>query len=86
MQFTDDPVLAPAVARADEVTIEDVRLRVIRRADLLHEKPRAASDPSRRRSKRPQDLADVHALLESDAALLDELTAAERALIDRLPR
>lgn len=86
VQFTDDPALTEAVQRAEEVVLDDVRLRVIRRVDLLHEKLRAASDTARRRSKRLQDLADVQALLESTPALLEELTASERALLDQLPR
>jgi hypothetical protein len=85
VQFTDDPALAEAITRAEEIELEDVRLRVVSRADLLHEKLRAASDPARRRSKRLQDLADVQALLESTPALDQELSSAERALLDRLP-
>lgn len=63
-----------------------MRLRVIRRADLLHEKLRAGSDPARRRSKRLQDLSDVQALLEADPSLAGELTVAERALLEQLPK
>jgi len=84
VQFTDDPALAGAVSRAEEIELEDVRLRVIGRADLLHEKLRAASDPARRRSKRLQHLADAQALLESTPTLEQELTPEERALLDRL--
>jgi hypothetical protein len=86
VQFTDDPALAGAIERAEELELEDVRLRVIRVADLLHEKLRAGSDPARRRSKRLQDLADVQALLEQTPALEAELTDAERGLLDQLPR
>jgi len=86
VQFTADPALAEAIERAAEIELEDVRLHVIGRADLLHEKLRAASDPARRRSKRLQDLADVQALLESAPTLAQELTPAERALLDQLPR
>jgi hypothetical protein len=85
VQFTADPALAPALTRTEEVVIEDVRLRVIRRVDLLHEKLRAAADPARRRSKRLQDLADAQALLEATPALAQELSTAERALLDQLP-
>ena len=42
VQFTDDPALADAITRAADVALEDVRLRVIGRIDLLHEKLRAA--------------------------------------------
>ncbi len=85
VQFTDDPALAEAVKRAEEIKLEGERLRVIRRADLLHEKLRAASDPARRRSKRLQDLADTQALLEATPTLAQELSAEEQALLDRLP-
>jgi len=73
------------IERADEVPLGELRLRVIRRVDLLHEKLRAASDPARRRSKRLQDLADAQALIESTPVLASELTAEERALLGRLP-
>jgi len=63
-----------------------VRLRVIRVADLLHEKLRAGSDEARRRSKRLQDLADAQSLLEQQPELENELTLDEKALLDRLPR
>lgn len=86
VQFTDDAALADAITRAEDVALEDVRLRVISRADLLHEKLRAASDPTCRRSKRLQDLADAHALLESTPALEQELTDEEHAVLDQVPR
>jgi hypothetical protein len=86
VQFTDDPVLAGPIARAQEIELEGIRLRVIARADLLHEKLRAAADPARRRSKRLQDLADAQALLESTPSLAARLSSAEQALLDRLPR
>lgn len=85
MQFTDDPALSGAVARAEEVEVGGVRPRIIGRADLPHEKLRAASDPTRRRSKRLQDLADAQALLETFHDLARVLTAEERARLDQLP-
>jgi hypothetical protein len=85
VQFTDDPALAEAITRAEEVELEDVRLRVIGRADLLHAKLRAAADPARR-SKRLQDLADAQALVESFPPLEQELSNEERALLDRFPQ
>ena len=85
VQFTADPALAGAIERADEIELGDVRLRVINRADLLHEKLRAGSDPGRRRSKRLQDLADAQALLEASPELRAALTSPERALLDSLP-
>jgi hypothetical protein len=85
VQFTDDPALGPAVDRAVEIQVEDVRLRVIGRADLLHEKLRAGSDPARRRSKRLQDLADAQALLEETPDLRAALSPSEQAILDALP-
>jgi hypothetical protein len=84
VQFTDDPALRAAIARAEVVESEGIEIRVLRRRDLLHEKLRAGSDPARRRSKRLQDLADAQALVEADPSLLGELTPEQRALLDRL--
>lgn len=86
VQFTDDPALTDAIARAEEVELEDVHLRVISRVDLLHEQLRAAADPARRRSERLKDLADVQDLLETTPILAQELSATERALLDQLPQ
>jgi len=86
VQFTDDPMLAKAIAAADEIAMEDVTIRVIRVVDLLHEKLRAGSDPARRRSKRLQDLADAQALLEENPDLARELGTAEKALLEQLPK
>src|SRR3954467_2025024 len=85
VQFTDDPALGPAVDRAVDIEIEDVRLRVIGRADLLHEKLRAGTDSARRRSKRLQDLADAQSLLEETPDLRSELSEAERGILAALP-
>jgi hypothetical protein len=85
VQFSDDPALAAAVARAEKVDLDGVPLRVIVRADLLHEKLRAAGDPARRRSKRLQDFADAQGLLETYPDLAAGLTAEERAALERLP-
>jgi hypothetical protein len=81
IQFTDDPALVSALERAEEIEVEGVALRILRRADLLHAKLRAAADPLRRRSKRLQDLADAQSLLEQDPALDAELGDADRALL-----
>lgn len=86
VQFSDDPMLADAIANADEIALEDVILRVIRVVDLLHAKLRAGSDPTRRRSKRLQDLADAESLLEMDPGLARELRPDERDLLGQLPQ
>jgi hypothetical protein len=85
VQFTDDPILAPAIHGAEELILEEVPLRVIRTGDLRHEKLRAGSDPAPRRSKRLRDLADAQTLLEENPELDHELTPAERAILQRLP-
>jgi hypothetical protein len=86
VQITDDPAFTAAIARTMVVDIDGLPLRVLGPADLLHAKMRAGCDPKRRRSKRLQDLADVQALLETHTALTAELSADERAVLDRLPR
>lgn len=85
VQFTDDPALAGAVRSAGEITLEDVRLRVIRVVDLVREKIRAGSDPARQRSKRLSDLVDAQGLLDAYPDLRQALTAEELAVLDRLP-
>jgi hypothetical protein len=86
VQFTDDPMLANAIAAADTIVVEGVTIRVIRVVDLLHEKLRAGSDPARRRSKRLQVLADAQGLLEENPGLARELGKDERALLDQVPK
>lgn len=85
IQFTGDPMLAAAIAAADEIALEDVTLRVIRVVDLLHEKLRSGGDPARRRSKRLQDLVDAAGLLELHPELASELRPDEKALLGQLP-
>jgi hypothetical protein len=86
VQFTDDPTLGDAILRAEVVALDGLSLRVLRRVDLLHEKLRAAADPTRRRSKRLQDLADAHALLEATPAFVDVFSTEERTLLEQLPK
>jgi hypothetical protein len=85
VKVTDDPALADALGRAEEIEIGGVRLRILGRADLLHEKLRAGADAARSRSKRLQDLVDAQALLEVFPDLASELNAEERARLDELP-
>ena len=86
VQFTDDPQLVGAVKSAGEVVVDQVPIRVIKAADLLHAKIRAASDPARRRSRRLQDLADAEALMEAHPDLAELVDGEERAILDRLPK
>jgi hypothetical protein len=85
VQFTDDSALSEAIRRAQEITVETVKLRVIGKADLLREKLRAGSDPAPRRSKRLQDLADAHSLVEADPTLVRDLTEAEKRTLESAP-
>ena len=85
VQFTDDPLLAPAIRSAERVPMDDVSLRVVRSVDLVRQKIRAGSDRARRRSKRLVDLGDAQGLLEAYPALREELTMDELAVLDRLP-
>jgi hypothetical protein len=85
VQFTDDPELAPAIERAIRIELDGIPIRVLGRADLLHEKLRAGSDPARRDSKRLLDLSDVKGLIEESPELRDTLSEAERAILDALP-
>lgn len=84
VQFTTDPALAEAIARAEAFELDGIPLKVLRTIDLLHEKLRAARDAGRRPSKRVQDLADALSLLEGDPALVASLTLEERATLDRI--
>jgi hypothetical protein len=85
VQFTDDPALREAVARAKVVESEGFEIRVIQKDDLLREKLCAGTDTARRRSKRLQDLADAQALVESEPSLAEALQPEQRALLDRRP-
>lgn len=83
IQFTIDPEYDEIVRSAVERPLENGRFRVARSIDLLHAKLRAAGDPSRRKSKRLQDLADAVRLVEEHAELADQISPGERALLDR---
>lgn len=75
LQVAFDPTFDLAIDRAEPITIGDVRILVVDRADLIRMKERAAAaaaaDPSRRRSKALRDLADVE-LLSGDVPDDDE--------------
>ncbi len=65
VQLAADHSFDAMIERAELLTLDDLTLRVVTKADLLAMKRRAASDPARRRSKALRDAADV-ALLEGD--------------------
>jgi hypothetical protein len=83
VQFSDDPAFKQAIDRSTVSAIDGTPLRVARPLDLVKAKLRAAQDPSRRRSKRIQDLADAVALVESQPELAAELTVDERSTIEK---
>ncbi|MCL4822199.1 MAG: hypothetical protein KJ067_23985 [Vicinamibacteria bacterium] len=58
--------------------LDDISLPVLAPLDLVRAKLRAATDPSRRRSKRLQDLSDALGLVERRPELADQLTPGER--------
>ena len=84
VQFTDDPGLAPFVDRATVLEIAGGVVRVAQAVDLVRAKLRAGTDPSRRRSKRLQDLADAEGLLEDHPDLANDLDDEEREQLGRV--
>jgi hypothetical protein len=83
VQFTDDPELYGALTRTVPIAVDGVVISILCAEDLLHAKLRAAADPARRRSKRLQDLADAHSLLEKEPSIGASLSAAQQSLLDR---
>jgi hypothetical protein len=71
LQLAFDPEFDAMIARADALELAGESIPVVRKADLIAMKRRAASDPARRRSKRLRDQADI-ALLEGDVPDPDE--------------
>lgn len=63
VQLAFDAEFDAMIDRAQAVDIAGTRIAVVTREDLVAMKRRAASDPSRRKSKRLRDQADVEALL-----------------------
>jgi hypothetical protein len=81
VQFQIDPRYAPFVDRAERRSVLGVSLPVARIEDVLHWKTRAATDPTRRASKRQKDLADIARLLEHDTSLR---ASVPQAILDKL--
>ena len=71
VQLAFDAAFDEMILRAETFESAGVRVRIVRREDLIAMKERAAADPSRRKSKRLRDQADVE-LLRGDVADLDE--------------
>ena len=81
VQFSVDAAMEASLARAEARALGEVQIRVLSKPDLFRAKLRAASDPSRRRSKQLQDMADLADLLENDPSLETMLDEEELALV-----
>jgi len=81
VQIRLDPRYAEFVDRATRRDVLGFKLPVASITDLLSGKVWAASDPSRRASKRQKDLADIARLLEARPDLRDRVP---RKLLDKL--
>jgi hypothetical protein len=83
VQFSDDPAFAFLIESAARRTFEGGVVRVASPLALVREKLRAASDTARRESKRFQDLADAKGLAEEHPGVGEQLTPAERSLLEK---
>ncbi len=73
VQIQTEPRYAEFVKRASSHEVLGVTLLVSSIEDVLQGKVWAASDPSRRASKRQKDLADIARLLEAQPQLRDRV-------------
>jgi hypothetical protein len=71
VQLAFDEGFDPMIERAESFQLQQHRIPIVRKVDLIAMKERAASDPGRRRSKALRDQADV-ALLRGDVPDPDE--------------
>lgn len=71
VQLAFDPSFDEMILRAETFETRGVRVRIVRKQDLIAMKERAAADPSRRKSKRLRDQADIE-LLRGDVPDPDE--------------
>ena len=63
VQLAFDPDFDAMIERAETLELAGVRIAIVRKDDLIAMKRRAAADPTRRKSKRLRDQADVELLL-----------------------
>jgi hypothetical protein len=63
VQLAFDPQFDAMIERAQSIDVAGTRVAVVRKEDLIAMKQRAAADPSRRKSKRLRDQADIELLL-----------------------
>lgn len=75
IQIQTDPRHVPFVERAAPRTLLGIPLVVARLEDVLQGKVWAAMDPSRRASKRQEDLADIARILEAHPSLREQVPA-----------
>jgi hypothetical protein len=71
VQLAFDPAFDAMIERAESFDVEGTKVAVVRKEDLIAMKQRAAEDPSRRKSRRLRDQADVE-LLRGDVPDPDE--------------
>ena len=83
LQLHTDPPYAAFVERAVVREVLGVSLPVAGAADVLQGKVWAASDETRRPTKRSKDLLDIARLLETEPGLRDHVPAE---ILDKLPR
>jgi hypothetical protein len=63
VQLAFDPDFDAMIERAETMNVAGTKVAVVRKEDLIAMKQRAAADPSRRKSKRLRDQADIELLL-----------------------
>jgi hypothetical protein len=63
VQLAFDPAFDAMIERAESISVAGTNVAVVRKADLIAMKQRAAADPARRKSKRLRDQADIELLL-----------------------
>lgn len=71
VQLAFDPEFDAMIERAEGIEVAGTNIAIVRKEDLIAMKRRAAADPSRRKSKRLRDQADVEMLL-GDVPDVDE--------------
>lgn len=71
LQLVFDPAFDAMIERAERFQVGDTSVAIVRKADLIAMKERAAADPARRRSKALRDQADLE-LLRGDVPDPDE--------------
>ena len=63
VQLAFDPAFDAMIVRAERIDVAGTTIAVVAKEDLIAMKQRAAADPSRRKSKRFRDQADIELLL-----------------------